>query len=84
MIDLYKNNCVCGYASLIFSLKNFSKTFDWIFYQILQECSLDRGQVLFFSITQKSGLWSDTGAQAPLYPQCLNCVENSFPLDYHI
>ena len=36
------------------------------FYQISQECSLDRGKKLLFTITEKSGQWSDTGAQAPL------------------
>ena len=36
------------------------------FYQIAKECSLDRGYKLLFTLAEKSGLWSDTGAQAPL------------------
>ena len=36
------------------------------FYQISQECSLDRGKKLLFTVTEKPGLWSYTDAQAPL------------------
>ena len=66
MIDLYKDNhvrvCVCK----LFPLKTSPQKLLTGFYQISKECSLDRGKKLLFIVTEKSGLWSDTGAQAPL------------------
>ena len=56
MIDLYKDNHVRAYVCLsTFSLKKFSsETID--FYRISQS----------FTFKEKSGLWSNTGAEAPL------------------
>ena len=67
MIDLIQRQpCVCMRAyvcKLFFKKKNFSsETIDWSF----TKCSLYRGYKLLFTVTEKSGLWSDTGAQAPL------------------
>ena len=64
MIDLYKDNHVCACVNFFF--KNLLRNYRLDFYQISQECSLDRGQKLLFTITEKSSLLSDTGFQAPL------------------
>ena len=64
LIDLYQDNHVHSFLNFFFEklLRNYGLDF----YQISQECSLDRGYKLLFTVTEKSGLWSDTGAQAPL------------------
>ena len=64
MIDLYKDNHVRAFVN--FFLKNFSETIDWIFTKFTG-MFLRYGLETFFTVTEKSGLWSDTGAQAPLY-----------------
>ena len=55
-----KHACICK----LFLLKTSQKLLTG-FYQISQECSLEVKKLLF-TVTGKSGLWSDTGAQAPL------------------
>ena len=61
-IDLYKDNHVRASINLFFKkllLRNY-----WLdFYQISQECSLDRD---LLTISEKSDLWGDTGTQTPL------------------
>ena len=68
MIDLYKDNHVHAFVNFFFEklLENYRLDF----YQISQECSLGRGKKLLFTFTERSGLWSDTGAQAPLVRFC--------------
>ena len=65
MIDLYEDNHVRVFVNFFFEkllLRIYRLNFD----QISQEFSVDRGEKLLFTFTEKSGLWSDTGAQAPL------------------
>ena len=64
-MDLYKDNHVRGFVNFFFE-KLLHRNYLLHFYQISQECSLDKGYKLLFTVTEKSGLWSDTGAQAPL------------------
>ena len=58
MIDLYKDNHVRASVCKLFSLKNFSETWTGFLPNFTR--------MLLFTDTEKSGLWSDTGAQAPL------------------
>ena len=60
---IQRQPCECMRAFVNFFVKNFfSETIDWIFTKISQECSSDRGLKLLFTVTEKSGLWSNTGA----------------------
>ena len=65
MIDLYEDNHVRAFANF-FCKKLLIRNYWLDFYQISQECSLDRDEKLLFTVTEKSSLCSDTGAQAPL------------------
>ena len=59
--------CTCRRASVNSFCKKLLLRNYWLdFYHISQEYALDRGYKLLFTVTEKSGLWSDTGAQVPL------------------
>ena len=62
--DRFIQTTICMHAFVnVFFKKNFSsETIDWIFTKFHR---IDLLKVLF-TVTEKSGLWSDTGAQAPL------------------
>ena len=69
MIDLYKDNhvhacvcaCVCEFVNFFFS----SETIDWTFTKFHSSVhSIEVNENLLFIVTEKSGLWSDTCAQA--------------------
>ena len=70
MIDLYTDNhvracvraCVCAFVNFKKKKKNFSETIDWTFTKFHSSVP----QIEIKIVTEKSGLWSDTGAQAPL------------------
>ena len=65
--SLYKDNHVraCVYAFNFFFKKNFSlETIDWTFTKF--HSSVPYIEVKIFIVIENSGLWSDTGAQAPL------------------
>ena len=53
-------------ASINFFFKKTSQELLTGFLPNFKECSLERGKKFLFTITEKSGLWSNTGAQAPL------------------
>ena len=63
---IQRQPCVCMHVFVNFCKKLLRRNHWQDFYQISQECSLDGGKKLFFTVTEKSGLWSDTGSQAPL------------------
>ena len=57
--------CVRAFVNFFFE-KLLRRSYCLDFYQISQECSLDTGLKLLFIVTEKSGLWGNTGTQAPL------------------
>ena len=64
---IHRQPCACVHVFINFFFKKLLlRNYGLDFYQISQECSLDRGYKLPFTVTEKSGLWSDTGAQVPL------------------
>ena len=78
MIDLYKENhvrayvraCVCAFVNFFFKKTSSQKLLTGLLPNFL--LVFLRGQNLLFIVTEKSGLRSDTGAQAPLVeePAC--------------
>ena len=76
MLDLYKDNHVHAFVNF---LKKLLLRNNWLdFYQISQECSLDRDSKHLFTVTEKSRLWSDTGAQAPSFSIFLCALKLSY------
>ena len=65
-------------AFVNFFFKKFLLRNYWLdFYQISQECNLDRVLKLLFTVTEKSGLWGNTGAQVPLVCLSFHVDSNS-------
>ena len=56
--------CVCAFVNIFFK-KLLLENYLLDFYLISQECSLEV-KLFSFTVTEKSGLWSDTGTLAPL------------------
>ena len=57
---------MCVFVNFFFK-KILLRNYCLNFYQISKECSLDKDKKkLLFTITEKSGMWSDKGAQVPL------------------
>ena len=78
MIDLYKDNhvhacmcaCVCAFVNFFFKKKFSSETIDWTFTKFHRSVPSIEVKNLLFIVTEKSCLWSHTGAQAPLVTFC--------------